>query len=37
MKAGGDHSGILSPKNVTPRRLTSDYPDLVAIPNATEV
>ncbi len=37
MKACGDHSGILSPKNSTPRHLTSDEPDVVAIPNVTKV
>ncbi len=37
MKACENHSGILSPKNATPRRLTSDEPDLVALPKAAEV
>jgi hypothetical protein len=37
MKACGDHSAILSPKNATPRRLMSDEPDLVSIPKAAEV
>ena len=37
MKACGDHSEILSPKNATSGRLTSDEPDLGSIPKAAEV
>ncbi len=37
MKACADHSGILSPKNAPPRRLTSDELDVVSIPKAAEV
>ncbi len=37
MKACGDHSGILSPKNATSPRLSSEEPDVVSIPKAAEV